>query len=100
MRSLVNDGSAAQAVRAVGDRAGNAYATGGLYNSSTQTVIAIERCAAPCSGFSEIARVAGSATAFTDSALRSRTSYSYRVRASNATGWSPYSASATARTRR
>jgi hypothetical protein len=69
-------------------------------NSSTQTGIAIERCAAPCTNFSEIARVAGNATSFTNSGLASRTSYSYRVRAYNATGFSPYSASVTARTTR
>jgi hypothetical protein len=68
--------------------------------SSTQTVVAIERCASPCSRFTEIARVAGTATSFTDSGLAARKSYSYRVRASNAAGWSPYSASVTARTLR
>jgi hypothetical protein len=68
--------------------------------SSTQTVVAIERCAAPCSRFTEIARVTGTATSFTDSGLAARKSYSYRVRAQNAAGWSPYSASVTARTLR
>lgn len=68
--------------------------------SSTQTLVAIERCASPCSRFSEIARVAGSATSFTDSGLASRKSYTYRVRAYNAAGWSPYSATATAKTLR
>ena len=68
--------------------------------SSTQTVVAIERCAAPCSRFTEIARVAGTATSFTDSGLAARKSYSYRVRAQNAAGWSPYSASVTAKTLR
>jgi hypothetical protein len=68
--------------------------------SSTQDLVAIERCAAPCSRFTEVARVAGTATTFTDSGLASRKSYSYRVRAHNAAGWSPYSASVTARTLR
>jgi fibronectin type III domain protein len=68
--------------------------------SSTQTVVAIERCAAPCSRFTEIARVAGTATSFTDSGLAARKSYSYRVRAQSAAGWSPYSASVTAKTLR
>jgi hypothetical protein len=68
-------------------------------NSSAQTVVAIERCAVPCSRFAEIARVAGGATTFTDTGLASRRSYTYRLRASNAAGWSPYSASVTARTR-
>jgi hypothetical protein len=69
-------------------------------NSSTQTAVSVESCTAPCTNFSEIARVAGSATSVIDRGLASRTSYSYRVRASNATGWSPYSASVTARTGR
>ena len=69
-------------------------------NSSTQTAISVERCTAPCTNFSEIRRVAGNATSVTDSGLASRTSYTYRVRAFNGTGWSPYSASVTARTTR
>ena len=69
--------------------------------ASSQTLVAIERCAAPCnSRFAEVARVAGSATSFTDSGLASRKSYSYRVRAYNGAGWSPYSASVTAKTSR
>jgi hypothetical protein len=67
--------------------------------SSAQTLIAIERCAVPCSRFSEIARIEGSATTFTNSGLASRNSYSYRVRAYKGTASSPYSASVTARTR-
>jgi hypothetical protein len=69
-------------------------------NSSTRTAISIERCTTPCKNFSEIARVAGSATSVIDSGLASRTSYSYRVRAYNGTGWSPYSSTVTAKTRR
>jgi fibronectin type III domain protein len=68
--------------------------------SSDQTAVAIERCASPCNRYSEIARVAGSATSFTDSGLAARKSYSYRVRAQNAAGWSPYSVTATAKTLR
>jgi hypothetical protein len=68
--------------------------------STTQTLVAIERCASPCSRYSEIARVAGSATSFTDSGLAARKSYSYRVRAQNSAGWSPYSTAATAKTLR
>ncbi len=68
--------------------------------SSTQTLVAIERCVSPCNRFSEIARVAGSATSFTDSGLAARKSYSYRVRAQNSAGWSPYSATVTAKTLR
>jgi len=69
-------------------------------NSSTQAGISVERCTAPCTNFSEIARVAGNATSVIDRGLGSRTSYSYRVRAYNAAGWSPYSASVTVRTLR
>jgi titin len=68
--------------------------------STDQTLVAIERCASPCNRFSEIARVAGSATSFTDSGLAARKSYSYRVRAQNSAGWSPYSATANAKTLR
>ncbi|MFL6572806.1 MAG: fibronectin type III domain-containing protein [Burkholderiales bacterium] len=68
--------------------------------STDQTLVAIERCASPCSRFGEIARVAGSATSFSDSGLAARKSYSYRVRAYNGAGWSPYSATATAKTLR
>jgi hypothetical protein len=68
--------------------------------SPDQTLVAIERCASPCSRFSEIARVAGSATSFTDSGLAARKSYSYRLRAQNSAGWSPYSATVTAKTLR
>jgi hypothetical protein len=68
--------------------------------SPDQTLVAIERCASPCTRFSEIARVAGSATSFTDSGLAARNSYSYRLRAQNSAGWSPYSATVTAKTLR
>ncbi|HEX6268252.1 MAG TPA: fibronectin type III domain-containing protein, partial [Burkholderiales bacterium] len=68
--------------------------------SSTQTAIAIERCAGRCRSYSEIARVAGSAASFTDGGLAARTSYTYRVRAFNGTVSSPYSASVTAKTPR
>ena len=69
-------------------------------NSSTQTAISVERCLAPCSNFIEFARVAGNATSVVDRGLASRTSYSYRVRATNGTAWSPYSASVTVRAQR
>jgi hypothetical protein len=69
-------------------------------NSSTQTGISIQRCTAPCTNFREFARVAGNATSVTDSGLASRTSYSYRVRAYNSAGNSPYSNTVTAKTPR
>jgi len=69
-------------------------------NSSAQTAISLERCAAPCTNFVEVARLAGSATSVVDPGLASRTSYSYRVRAYDGTTWSPYSASVTVTTSR
>ena len=69
-------------------------------NSASQTAISVERCAAPCTTFIEVARLAGSATSVIDRGLASRTSYSYRVRAYDGTAWSPYSATVTVRTLR
>ena len=67
---------------------------------TAQTAIAIERCSGRCRSFAEIARVAGSASAFTDAGLAARTSYTYRMRAFNGTAASPYSAGVTAKTSR
>jgi hypothetical protein len=47
-----------------------------------------------------VAVVAGTATTFTDAGLALRTTYTYRVRAHNAFGDSPYSNTASARTKR
>jgi hypothetical protein len=47
-----------------------------------------------------VAAVAGSATTFTDGGLAVRTTYTYRVRAHNPFGDSPYSNTASARTKR
>jgi titin len=67
---------------------------------SIQTGISIERCSGRCRSYSEIASVAGSAASFTDSGLAPHTSYTYRVRANNAAGWSSYSATVTEKTLR
>lgn len=67
--------------------------------SSNQTSVQIERCkGVGCTKFARVATVAGTATSFTDTKLPSRTSYTYRVRAANAIGFSPYSNLASAQT--
>ena len=60
----------------------------------------IERCqGVGCSSFAQVATTNGSATSYADTGLSANTSYSYRVRASDAAGnLSPYSATATAAT--
>ena len=60
----------------------------------------IERCqGVGCSSFAQVATTNGSATSYADTGLSANTSYSYRVRASDAAGnLSPYSATATATT--
>ena len=71
-------------------------------NASTgQTAVQIERCkGSGCTNFVQVAAVAGTATTFTDTGLAPRTTYSYRVRARNAAGVSPYSNVAGTRTTR
>jgi len=71
-------------------------------NSTTNQIeVRIERCTGPgCTNFVQIAAVAGTATTYTDTGLASRTTYTYRVRAHNAAGDSPYSNTASARTKR
>jgi Bacterial Ig domain/Fibronectin type III domain len=66
-------------------------------NESGQSEVAIERRSGSGS-YSEIARVAGDATSYTDSGLAAGTTYTYRVRASNSAGFSPYSAEASGTT--
>ena len=61
----------------------------------------IERCrGALCTDFVQVAVAPGTATAYTDAGLESRTRYRYRVRAHNAAGDSAYSNVAAAATRR
>ena len=68
--------------------------------STDQTEVRIERCnGSNCTNFAQVAVVAGTATAFTDSGLSNRTTYRYRVRAHNALGDSAYSNIASARTK-
>ena len=69
--------------------------------TTNQTEVRIERCkGSGCRNFAQVAVVAGTATAFTDVGLASRTTYRYRVRAHNVTGDSAYSNTASAQTRR
>jgi predicted phage tail protein len=58
----------------------------------------IERSLTPGSGFAAVDTVAGAATAFQDTSLEGGTTYYYRVRARNVSGFSDYSAEASATT--
>jgi hypothetical protein len=63
---------------------------------SDATSIRVERCrGASCSNFNQVISLPGSATTWNDTSTRARTTYSYRVRASNAAGNSAYSTVAT-----
>jgi hypothetical protein len=71
-------------------------------NTATTNVtsITVERCAgSTCTAFAAVAQLAATATSWTDAGVKSRSTYRYRVSASNAAGRSPYSntANATAR---
>ena len=68
--------------------------------TTDQTEVRIERCTGSgCTNFAQVAALAGTATTFTDNRLSARTTYRYRVRAHNALGDSPYSNTASARTK-
>ncbi len=70
-------------------------------SSTTQTEVRIERCTGSgCTNFVQVAAVAGTATTYTDVGRASKTIYTYRVRAHNISGDSPYSNVASARTLR
>jgi PKD repeat protein len=72
-----------------------------MVSGNVQTAVEIERCTGSgCTNFARVASVAGSATTFTDRSLALRTTYTYRVRAVNATGASAYSNTASATTGR
>jgi PKD repeat protein len=70
-------------------------------NTATNaTSITVQRCrGSSCTDFVAVALLASTAKSWTDTAVKSRSTYRYRVSASNAVGESPYSniASATAR---
>ncbi|MHA6523509.1 peptidoglycan recognition protein family protein [Tessaracoccus sp. G1721] len=69
-------------------------------NASNEDRYLIERCkGAACTNFAQITSIVP-ATSFTDGGLAARTTYRYRVRASNAAGGSTYSNTAEATTPR
>jgi len=68
-------------------------------NSANEDGFKIERCArASCTNFAQIATVGANVKTFSNTGLTKFTSYSYRVRAYNASGDSGYSNIASART--
>ena len=68
--------------------------------TTDQTEVRIERCSGfGCTNFAQVAALAGTATTFTDKSLAARTTYRYRVRAHKTLGDSPYSNTASARTK-
>jgi probable HAF family extracellular repeat protein len=61
-------------------------------NANNETSYLIERCkGSGCTTFSQISSVGANVTTYSNTALRSNSNYSYRVRASNAVGKSAYS---------
>jgi outer membrane protein assembly factor BamB len=68
--------------------------------ASDASSITVERCTGSgCSAFAPVAQLAATASSWSDSAVKSKSAYSYRLRAVNAAGSSEYSntASVTAR---
>ena len=71
-----------------------------INTATNATSITVQRCSgSTCTGFVAVAQLAATAKSWTDTRVKSRSTYRYRVSASNAAGRSPYSniASATAR---
>jgi len=71
-----------------------------INTATNATSITVQRCSgSTCTAFVAVAQLAASATSWTDSGVKSRSTYRYRMFASNAAGRSPYSniTSATAR---
>lgn len=69
--------------------------------ATNETSYLIERCTGRrCAAFVQIASVGANITSFSNTGLAARTDYSYRVRAANSAGNSPYSDVATAKTPR
>ena len=70
-------------------------------NSGLENGFRIERCqGSGCANFTQVAIVGSNATTYLDNGLTRNTSYTYRVRAFNDAGNSPFSNAATVRTRR
>ncbi|MCM2336959.1 MAG: hypothetical protein NDI66_09275, partial [Pseudomonas sp.] len=73
----------------------------GWTNTATNaTSITVERCVGSgCTNFAAVSQLAPTASRWSDATVKSRSTYSYRLRASNSAGNSPYSNIATARAR-
>ncbi|HJR07503.1 MAG TPA: Ig-like domain-containing protein [Pyrinomonadaceae bacterium] len=59
--------------------------------SANEQLFHVERSTSPVGGFAEIATVAANVTTYADSTVERKTTYYYRVRASNGGGFSAYS---------
>lgn len=69
-------------------------------NASNEQGFKLERCqGSSCTNFAQVAQVGAGVRTFTNTGLKSNTTYSYRVRAFNANGNSAYSNRASARAR-
>lgn len=71
-----------------------------INTATNPTSFTVQRCSgSTCTGFVTVAQLAATMESWTDTKVKSRSTYRYRVSASNAAGSSPYSniASATAR---
>jgi predicted phage tail protein len=61
-------------------------------NSDTESGFKLERCAGTtCTNFQQLPAFGANVTSFTDSGLKSNSTYRYRLRAFNAAGNSAYS---------
>jgi hypothetical protein len=70
-------------------------------NADNETGFRIERCqGAGCTNFTEVATTGAGSTTLLDGGLTRNTTYTYRMRAFNTTGTSPYSNTAATRTPR
>ncbi|BAL22541.1 PQQ-binding-like beta-propeller repeat protein [Azoarcus sp. KH32C] len=68
--------------------------------ASDASSITVERCmGSACTAFAPVAQLAATATAWSDAQVKSKSTYSYRLRASNTAGSSGYSNIATATAR-
>ena len=75
----------------------SAISVGWTDASSDEDAFTLERCqGAGCTTFAEVASLPAGTTSYADSGLAADTSYTYRVRASNAAGSSAWSDTATA----